>query len=281
MRTLVAGRLRLVDAVGAGGSGTVWRAWDVRSHRYVAAKLHTQPVPDEPVAVRHPHVLTAAEWLDAGMPISLMRLVRGGTADRLLADHGALPAAYVAVLLDQLLDALGTLHAVGFAHRDVKPAHLLLEPTGNGRPHLWLSDLDLAAALDAPSSTFVGTDGYLAPEVAPGAPTRRGHDLFGAGATAAELLTGRIPRRDRDLPRGPLGGFLRRLVAADPDERPPTAEEARAELRAIGVPRGAPWQRCPRPPDVVDHMRRLSLLERWQAQVPRAASAAAASGHSA
>lgn len=271
MRRLVAGRLRLVDAIGAGGTGTVWRAWDVRSKRYVAAKLHTRPVPDEPVTVRHPHVLAAAEWLDVGTPISLLRLVRGGTADQLLADHGALPAAYVAVLLGQLLDALGTLHAAGFAHRDVKPANLLLEPTGPGRPHLWLGDLDVAAPLNAASVTFAGTDGYLAPEAAPGPPARRGHDLYAAGATAAELLTGRVPRSDRDVPRGPLGALLRRLVAIDPEERPATAEQARTELRAVGVPEGAPWQRCPRPPDVADRMRRLTPLERWRVQGTRAA----------
>lgn len=273
MRTLVAGRLRLVDAIGAGGTGTVWRAWDVGSHRYVAAKLHTGPAPGGrvPVPVRHPHVLTAAEWLDGGAPISLMRLVRGGTADRLLADHGALPAAYVAVLLDQLLDALASVHAAGFAHRDVKPANLLLEPTGTARPHLWLGDLDVAAPLDAPCPTFAGTDRYLAPEAMPGAPTRRGHDLFAAGATAAELLTGLVPRCDRDLPRSPLGGLLRRLVSADPQRRPATTEEARAELRTLGVPQGAPWQQRPRPPDVADRIRRLTPLERWRVQGTRAA----------
>ena len=62
MRLLVAGRLRLVDPIGDGGSGTVWRAWDVCSQRYVAAKLHTRAVP-EPVDVRHPNVLTPHEWL--------------------------------------------------------------------------------------------------------------------------------------------------------------------------------------------------------------------------
>jgi serine/threonine-protein kinase len=271
VRTLVAGRLRLVDPIGAGGTGTVWRAWDTHTRRYVAAKLHTRAAPDGPIRLRHPRVLAADEWLDDVTPVSLMRLVRGGTADRLLADHGALPAAYVAVLLDQLLDGLDALHAAGLAHRDVKPANLLLEPTRTGRPHVWLGDLDVAVPLNAASPTFAGTDGYLAPDVTAGARVRPDHDLFAAGATAAELLTGRVPRCERDLPRSRLGELLRRLTAVDPEERPATAEEARATLRVIGVPEGAPWQRHPHPPDVTDRLRRLTLLERWRVQGTRAA----------
>jgi serine/threonine-protein kinase len=199
-----------------------------------------------------------------------MRLVRGGTAERLLADHGALPAAYVVVLLDQLLSALGALHASGLVHRDVKPANLLLEPTGTGRPHVWLGDLGVAAPLGVPSTTYAGTDGYLAPDAESRSPPVPGHDLYATGVTAAELLTGRVPRHERDLPRSPLRGLLADLISVDPGRRPSSAEEARARLRAGGV-RGAKWRGEGRVPDVPDRLRRLTLVERWRVQGIRAA----------
>jgi serine/threonine protein kinase len=253
--------VNLLDPLGAGGSATVWRAWDSRSRRYVAAKLIGAATPER-IRLRHPHVLTPSEWLECdGVTVALLPLVRGGTADRLLAECGGLPATYVAVLLDQLLDALGALHDAGYVHRDVKPANLLLEPTGTGRPHLWLGDLDVATSIGE-TGTLAGTAGYLAPEVRPGSAALPSHDLYAAGVTAVELLTGgRVGRA-----RGPFGRLLGDLVAANPDDRPSTAAAARARLHAIGVPTGTPWRRGPRVPDVPDRTRRLSPVARWRVQ---------------
>jgi serine/threonine-protein kinase len=260
-------RVRLVDQIGAGASATVWRAWDRETRQYVAAKLTAGDPFDQRLWVRHPHVLTAYEWLDRdGVSMALLPLVRGGTVDRLLAERGALPASYVAVLLDQLLDAVGALHAAGLVHRDVKPANLLLEPTGSRRPHLWLGDLGVTPR-SGDATTVAGTSGYAAPEVAPGTPAAPSHDLYAAGISAAELLTGRVPRTDRDLPRGPLHGVLRGLTAADPAKRPASAAAARAQLRDQTEPAADPdrW------PDVPDRMRRLTVLGRWRVQGTRAA----------
>jgi eukaryotic-like serine/threonine-protein kinase len=265
-----ASRVRLIDPIGGGGTGTVWRAWDSGTHRFVAAKVpsHGAPAAREPaVRIVHPHVVTG----DRGPgPWSTQPLVRGGTAERLLADHGALPADYVAVLLDQLLQALAAVHAAGWVHRDVKPANLLLEPTGTGRPHLRLADFGVAVPVGARVAP-AGTDGYLAPEAAAGAPADPRHDLYAAGVTTVELISGRLPRQDRDVPRGPLRALLRDLTGLDPPARPATADRARDRLRVIGVPDGAPWRSRPRPPDVPDRMRPLSLVERLTVQGVRAA----------
>jgi serine/threonine-protein kinase len=265
-----ASRVQLIDPIGGGGTSTVWRAWDAGARRFVAAKVSSlgDGALREPAAgLVHPHVVTgharAGPWLT-------QPLVRGGTAERLLAEHGALPADYVAVLLDQLLQALAAVHAAGLVHRDVKPANLLLEPTGTGRPHLRLADFGVAVAVGAQVPP-AGTDSYLAPEAAAGAPAGPRHDLYAAGITAVELLSGRVPRHDRDVPRGPLRALLRGLTDPDPPARPATAEQARDRLHTVGVPSGTPWRARPRPPDVPDRVRPLSLAQRWAVQGVRAA----------
>src|SRR5690349_15740778 len=117
--------------------GSVWRARDGRTREVVAAKVlgvHDSAtllrfVREQGLRIRHPHVLTPTGWAAEDHQVVLgMELVRGGSVDQLLAEHGPLPAAYAAALLDQLLQALGAVHAAGVVHRDLKPANLLLEP---------------------------------------------------------------------------------------------------------------------------------------------------------
>ena len=265
-------RVRLIDPIGSGGTGTVWRAWDSVDRRYVAAKVADVEQPGASTRIDHAHVLTPHEQLDEGeRHLALMLLVHGGTTDQLLGRYGALPSDYVAVLLDQLLLALEALHGAGLVHRDVKPANLLLEPTGRHRPHLFLGDLGVVAPIGRPPATTAGTAGYVAPEVGPRLPPEPRHDLYAAGVTTAELLTGRLPRHRDDLPRSPLRALLRDLVDPDPDRRPATARQARERLHAVGVPAGTPWRARRHPPEVPDRLRRLTLLERIRIQGAQAA----------
>jgi eukaryotic-like serine/threonine-protein kinase len=252
------GRLRLLEPIGEGGASTVWTAWDVQHRSLVAAKVVAagrshHPLGERSLRLTHPHVVAPYAVVAEGPSVVLaMDLVRGGTADDLLARHGALPADYVAVLLDQLLQALDAVHAEGLVHGDVKPANILLEPTGSARPHLRLGDFGAASALGELCPPRSATDGYLSPEAATGAPPGPRQDLYAAGVTAAELLTGRRPRDERDLPRGPLRRLLADLAAPEPRARPPTATAARDRLRTSGVPEGRPWCERPHPPVVAD-----------------------------
>ncbi len=263
---MIAGRYRLLDPVGAGAMGSVWRARDVRTGDLVALKVlpgggAAEPllrfVREQGVRVDHPHVLTPVGWSadDRGAAIA-MRPVRGGSAADLLAEHGPLPADWVAVVLDQLLRALAAVHEAGIVHRDVKPANVLLEPTGTGRPHALLADFGVAVPLDGPRLTrhaeVVGTDGYLPPEQAAGAPPDPRQDLYAVGATAVELLTGVPPHHRPARPRGRLGPLLTALLDPDPDRRPRSAGDAVDLLRRLGVPTGAPWRAGARPPEVPD-----------------------------
>ncbi|KUL45839.1 serine/threonine protein kinase [Streptomyces sp. NRRL F-4489] len=260
MGEIFAGRYELVDPIGRGGVGAVWRAWDHRRRRYVAAKVLQQSdahtllrfVREQALRIDHPHVLAPASWAaDDDQVLFTMDLVHGGSLAHLTGDYGPLPARLVCTLMDQLLAGLTAVHAEGVVHRDIKPANILLEATGTGRPHLRLSDFGIAMRKGEPRLTeanyVVGTPGYFAPEQMLGAEPDFPADLFAAGLVALSLLTGAkpdtealvrrfldhggIPNAPEDVPE-PLWQVLASLLHPDPDARFKTATGARKALLA-------------------------------------------------
>ena len=214
MTRLVAGRLLLLGVVGTGSHGPVRRAWDLRAHRQVVVKREAP----RPLHLEHPHVLPQEQIGD----LVVSPFVRGGSVEQLLASYGALPGDLVAVLLDQLLDALGAVHDAGWVHRDVKPGNLLLEPPERrspplaGRPGLGPADREQGSARrDARLRRTRG------PRTDPGGPDPR--PLRGRDDG------GRAPHRPGAVRRaaqvGPLRPLLRSLV--DPDPATPTCHGGR------------------------------------------------------
>lgn len=249
MPDVFAGRFELLDPIGVGGAGTVWRAWDRRQERLCAAKVLRQRdagallrfVREQGRRLDHPNVLSPYGWAaDDDMALLAMDLVGGGSVDNLVADFGPLPPRLAAELLSQLLGALDKIHTAGVLHRDVKPANLLLETTGTERPMLRLSDFGIAIAMGEPRltvhGTVVGTPGYLAPEVLAGAAPSPRQDLYAAGVTAWQLLTGAEPPERGSLPTrpsdatDPIWDVVTDLTRADPTDRPESAAEALAAL---------------------------------------------------
>ena len=217
MGEVFAGRYELVDPIGRGGVGAVWRAWDHRRRRYVAAKVLQQSdahallrfVREQALRIDHPHVLAPASWAaDDDKVLFTMDLVAGGSLAHWSATTGRCRPRFVCTLLDQLLAGLAAVHAEGVVHRDIKPANILLEATGTGRPHLRLSDFGIAMRMGEPRLTetnyVVGTPGYFAPEQMLGAEPDFPADLFAVGLVALYLLEGAEARRqgaDRVLRR--------------------------------------------------------------------------------
>ncbi|WND36470.1 protein kinase [Streptomyces sp. BB1-1-1] len=259
MGEVFAGRYELVDPIGRGGVGAVWRAWDHRRRRYVAAKVLQQRdahsllrfVREQAMRIDHPHVLAPASWAaDDDKVLFTMDLVTGGSLVHLVGDYGPLPPAFVCTLLDQLLAGLAAVHAEDVVHRDIKPANLLLEATGTGRPRLRLSDFGIAMRLGEPRLTetnlVVGTPGYLAPEQMMGAEPDFPADLFAVGLVALYLLEGAKPDAKAlvqyfaehgtpPAPQGipePLWQVVATLVQPDPPARFRTATGARKALAA-------------------------------------------------
>ncbi|MEV6259384.1 protein kinase [Streptomyces sp. NPDC051784] len=259
MGEVFAGRYELIDPIGRGGVGAVWRAWDHRRRRYVAAKVLQQSdahtllrfVREQALRIEHPHVLAPASWAaDDDKVLFTMDLVSGGSLAHVIGDYGPLPPRFVCLLLDQLLSGLSTVHAEGVVHRDIKPANILMEATGTGRPHLRLSDFGISMRKGEPRLTetnyVVGTPGYFAPEQMMGAEPDFPADLFAVGLVALYLLQGRKPDSKAlieyfaahgtpSAPQGvpePLWQVLAGLLQPDPHARFRTATGARKALTA-------------------------------------------------
>lgn len=257
MGEVFAGRYELIDPIGRGGAGAVWRAWDQRRRRYVAAKVLLQGdahtllrfVREQALRIDHPHVLAPASWAaDDDKVLFTMDLVGGGSLGHVIADYGPLPPRFVCTLLDQLLAGLAAVHAEGVVHRDIKPANILLEATGTGRPHLRLSDFGISMRKGEPRLTdthvVVGTPGYFAPEQMLGAEPDFPADLFAVGLVALYLLRGSKPdaqklvehflaRGTPDAPEGvptPLWDVIASLLHPNPENRFRTATGARKAL---------------------------------------------------
>ncbi|WP_019548131.1 serine/threonine-protein kinase [Streptomyces sulphureus] len=295
MGEIFAGRYELVDPIGRGGAGAVWRTWDHRRRRYVAAKVLMQSdagtllrfVREQALRIDHPHVLAPTSWAaDDDQVLFTMDLVGGGSLAHLLADYGPLPPRYVCTLLDQLLAGLDAVHAEDVVHRDIKPANILLEPTGKGRPHLRLSDFGIAMRKGEPRLTetqfVLGTPGYFAPEQLLGAEPDFTADLYAVGLVGLYLLTGAkpdaqalteqythgVPPAPQGVPE-PLWQVLGHLLHPDPRSRFRSATGVRKAL--AGVPELLPPETAPDQEEIEVFDQLPQLPEGFDAQGPRPA----------
>jgi serine/threonine-protein kinase len=237
-------RYELLDPIAEGAMGSIWRVYDQQDGDIKAAKLlrHRDSgsllrfMREQGTRIHHPHVVTPLSWVgEDDSVLFTMPLVRGGSVAELLGDFGALPQQWVAAIVEQTLDALAAVHAVGVIHRDIKPANLLLDATGRGRPFVRLTDFGIAAPLGEPRLTMVsqaiGTPGYMSPEQQAGAEPTPQQDIFAVGVVGLVLLCGHRPPIDRaEVPDSALARVLLAAMSPDPARRPPSAQAMRAAV---------------------------------------------------
>jgi len=246
------GPYRLLGQIGEGGMGVVFLAHDA-SEQTVALKVLRSVAAEEPMArrrlarevetmrrVRSPYV---ADVIGADLvgdpPYIVTRYVPGRTLEQVVTESGPLPPPTLARLACGLADALAAVHAAGVVHRDLKPSNVMML---DELPVV--IDFGIAQGPDATRLTmtgmFMGTPGYLAPEVIEGQPSSEASDVHAWAATVAFAATGhppfgtggyeaifyRIVNGQPDLTGAPasLLPLLTAALARDPALRPPAAQ---------------------------------------------------------
>lgn len=270
------GHLRVLETVGRGRSGQVYRAYDPALARDVALKLvphrdgedaaESQVVEEGRLMarVRHPNVVTihGAQRIDRTSGL-WMEFIEGRTLAAELEEQGPFGADELMRVGTELCQALKAVHGAGLVHRDVKAHNVLRETTGR----VVLGDFGTGRELDDESHAqggMAGTPAYLAPEIFDGRPASPCSDLYSLGVLLFHLATRRYPVEGRtlsalreahanrgrrsprvlraDLPDG-LCGVIETAISNDPSKRFQTAEQMAAALARCQQRRAGSRQR--------------------------------------
>jgi serine/threonine protein kinase len=272
---LIGGRYRIVSRLGVGGMGVVYKATDLQLNRAVAikaledsrllalssaGKLRAEAL--AAASLDHPYICKVYELVEAaGDTFLVMEFVEGETLAAVLK-RGVLPLARALQIGREIAEGLANAHARGLVHRDVKPANVMITPSG----HIKLLDFGVAGAdvestpgdqtrTVTPAMTLhSGTPQYMAPEQAAGQQVTARADLFSLGVLLYECLTGSLPfsgrttfdyvrhvmqspprRLDRVVPDTPadLVDLIEKCLEKTPAARPESAGAVVAELRRL------------------------------------------------
>ena len=257
------GRYRLLELIGQGGMGAVYRARDMTLDAEVAVKVLDREVAGNPKLVEyfrnevrtarkvtHRNVCRLHDLVEVdGLWLITMQYVDGSSlADRLRAT-GALPVAEAVRILGDVAAGLGAAHAAGVVHRDLKPANVLLAA---GDHHAIVADFGIAAEvnrLGVATMDVAGTRGYMSPEQAAGRPVDARTDVYAFGVLAHRMLTGEVPATaptrvgatdvggpPADMPTGVPPGLvvlIDQCLSGDPAVRPADGRVLVARLAAL------------------------------------------------
>ena len=253
-----ANRYRMIERIGSGGMGDVWRADDLVLDTPVALKVILSATPEAREGIvrevrlarqiTHPSVCRVFDVGESGGVIFFsMELVRGEDLAALLRRVGRLPQEKVIEIGRQLCAGLAAAHAQGVLHRDLKPANVLIDDDGFVR----ISDFGIAIPItEARRHSFTGTPAYMAPEQrTPGAAVSERTDVYSLGLVLYDLLVGaHVRHRAKDATPLPhpstlltnVDPQLDRLIMAalshDPNDRPASVVEMASVLSSIGNP---------------------------------------------
>jgi eukaryotic-like serine/threonine-protein kinase len=235
--TLVAGKYKIIDEIGAGGMGVVYKAEDIRLKRDVALKFLPLELSDSQelrqrflieaqaaAALSHPNICVIHEvGEDEARPYIAMEYVEGETLrDRVR--KGPLKAEEALNIVSQIAAGLAEAHAKGIIHRDIKSANIMVTTKGQAKVmDFGLAKLGGGSSLTR-SQTTLGTVAYMSPEQARGDELDQRTDLWSLGVVLYEMLTGELPfRGDRDL------SVIHSIVHEEPkplrQRKPPIPEE--------------------------------------------------------
>jgi len=258
--TLILGRYRIINLLGRGGMGEVYRADDVKLGQQVALKFIPRNLLADPAMLRmllaevrigrevsHPNVCRLYDVAEFdGDHFIAMQFVDGEDLASLLRRIGRLPLEKAIDIARDLAAGLAAAHERGVIHRDLKPANVMID--GRGRAHI--TDFGLAIVSGDPQRGIAGTPVYMAPEQLSGEEVTTAADVYALGLIVWEMLTGkrlfdhgsitqiaqahnepkpRLMSSIRDLPPK-IDALLTQCLDEDPSRRPQSSREVLAML---------------------------------------------------
>ena len=270
--SLVLGNYVLMEKIGAGGMGQVFKAEHRRMHRLVAVKVLPTNTMKDPATIarferevtaaaklRHPNIIAADDADQAnGVHFLVMELVEGSDLSALVKEHGPFPVDKAVNCILQAAKGLEFAHAEGFVHRDIKPANLLLDKKGTVKildMGLARIDGDAGQAELTTTGAVMGTVDYMAPEQALDTKTADARaDIYSLGCSLFYLLTGKstyqgdtlmkklLAHREQPIPSlrisrpevpEKLEAIFQKMVAKKADDRYQTMSDVLAALEAL------------------------------------------------
>jgi len=231
------GNFRILECLGSGGSGMIWKAEDLSLGRVVALKaLRAELAADSEMSLRfrdeartlaklsHANVASLYSLIEDDDGLFLvLEYVEGNTLAALLATSGPLPLESAFALFHQVLDGVGHAHEMGVVHRDLKPANLMVDARGRVK----VMDFGIARVAGAARTThhgkLVGTPEYMSPEQVRGEDATIRSDIYSLGILLFEMVAGQTPFR---------GSASFELMRAQVEDAPPDPRALRPDLDA-------------------------------------------------
>ncbi len=205
IRTPVFNRYEVLDKIGSGGMGTVYKARDLHLDRWVALKVLPPGLQEHPetlerfkrearalARLKHPSIAAVYDAsVESGFPYLVLEFVEGENLEQVLAERGSLGVQEVVRMGVELAEALDHIHQHHVVHRDIKTSNIIIGPEGRAV----VADFGIAfvEALPRISRGAVGTPEYMSPEQVDGKPLDGRTDLYSFGVVLYECLTGTVP----------------------------------------------------------------------------------------